>query len=360
MAQIVSLKTPLYQAHIDVNAKLIDFHGWQLPIHYGSQLDEHHSVRQSAGVFDVSHMTVIDIVGEHAQSWLRSILTNDVAKLDTTEALYSCLCNAQGGVLDDLIVYKLSDSRFRLIVNAGTRDKDIQWLQQHLRANVQLELPEDIAMLAIQGPYAEAKLETALKTTAIDMDVRSLKRFGAIEHAGWFVGRTGYTGEDGFEVILPAEHAPLFFSTLLDQGVRACGLGARDTLRLEAGMCLYGQDLSEQHTPIESGIGFSVDVSDPKRDFIGRDILQEQKNAGSAVQQVALVLQQRGIMRAGHTVQHAGESVGVITSGSFSPTLQRSIALARVKSPVSERFDVLIRNKPMAATISALPFTKNL
>jgi len=353
------MKTPLYQSHLDAGAKLVDFHGWQLPIHYGSQIDEHHCVRQSAGVFDVSHMTIIDIVGNEAQAWLRSVLTNDVVKLDTSQALYSCLCNEQGGVLDDLIAYKLTDNRFRLIVNAGTRDKDISWLQAHSRKGVELELPTGLAMLAVQGPEAEAKLISAMDSLAIYLDIGTLGRFSAVEKSDWFIARTGYTGEDGFEIILPAEQAPVLFAALLDKGVRACGLGARDTLRLEAGMCLYGQDLDEQHTPMQSGIGWAVDVRDPERHFIGRDVLYEQKTTGTAIHQVALVLPQRGIMRAGQPIQRAGQSIGVVTSGSFSPTLQKSIALARVNKPVIGGCDVLIRDKPFAVDTAELPFTSS-
>jgi len=356
MAQEVSMKTSLYQSHLDAGAKLVDFHGWQLPIHYGSQIDEHHSVRQSAGVFDVSHMTIIDVVGKQAQAFLRTMLSNDIAKLDMSQALYSCLCNEHGGVVDDLIVYKLADTRFRLVVNASTREKDIKWLQAHLHDGVELELPDDKAILAVQGPESEEKLVSALSVLGIHLNVSSLNRFYAVEQSDWFVGRTGYTGEDGFEIILPASKAPMMFAALLTQNVKPCGLGARDTLRLEAGMCLYGQDLDEQYTPVQSGIGWAVDVRDSNRDFIGRNILYEQKATGTAIHQVALVLQQRGIMRAGQPIQCAGANVGVVTSGGFSPTLQQSIALARVEKPVIGGCDVLIRDKLFAADVTSAPF----
>ena len=353
----MSQKTPLYQSHIDANAKLVDFFGWQLPIHYGSQIDEHHAVRQSAGFFDVSHMTVIDVQGSDAQTWLRGLLTNDVAKLKPMQALYSCLCNEQGGVLDDLIAYKLSDTRFRLIVNAATREKDISWLKQHLSGDVDLIIPESIAMLAVQGPQAPEKTTAALKAMGISADIKTLKRFYALEHNDWFIARTGYTGEDGFEIVLPAAVSPDLFSNLLEQDVKACGLGARDTLRLEAGMCLYGQDLDEDNSPISSGIGWAVDITDPDRNFIGRQVLQEQKKNGTPIHQIALVLNQRGVMRPGQTIQLSGVEIGVITSGTFSPTLQKSIALARVNKPVTDSCDVLIRDKPYAAVPVNLPFT---
>jgi len=352
------MQTPLYQSHLDAGAKLVDFHGWQLPIHFGSQIDEHHSVRTSAGVFDVSHMTVVDISGTDSIPWLQHLLTNDVAKLQPWQALYSCLCNEQGGVIDDLIVYKISDSRFRLVVNAGTREKDIAWLNQHRSGDIDIITPDNLCMLAVQGPDAATKTSIMLESIGLDIDIHSLKGFTAVEQSDWFIGRTGYTGEDGFELIFPAMLSPVVFKTLIDSGVKPCGLGARDTLRLEAGMCLYGQDLDEEHTPIQSGIGWVVDVRNPDRQFIGRDILYEQKSTGTSLQQVALILNQRGIMRAGQHVQLSGKTIGAITSGSFSPTLQKSIALARVNKPIIGGCDVLIRDKPCAAEVVALPYEK--
>jgi len=354
------MKTPLYQSHLDAGGKLVDFFGWQLPIHYGSQIEEHNSVRESAGVFDVSHMTVVDISGEDTIPWLQHLLTNDVAKLKPLQALYSCLCNEQGGVIDDLIVYKITNTRFRLVVNAGTREKDIAWLNQHRSGDIKINSPDDLCMLAVQGPDAPDKTAAALSALGIEIDIQSLKRFTAIEQADWFIGRTGYTGEDGFELIFPAQLAPAVFNGLIEQGVKPCGLGARDTLRLEAGMCLYGQDLDEEHSPIQSGIGWAVDVRNPDRQFIGRKVLSEQKSDGTSMHQVALILNQRGIMRAGQEVQLSGQVVGSITSGSFSPTLQKSIALARVNKSVVGGCDVMIRDKPCAAVVVKLPFTDHL
>lgn len=353
------MQTPLYQSHLDAGAKLVDFFGWQLPIHYGSQIDEHHSVRKSAGVFDVSHMTVVDISGNDAIPWLQHLLTNDVEKLKPWQALYSCLCNEQGGVIDDLIVYKITDTRFRLVVNAGTREKDIAWLKEHRSGDIQINMPDNLCMLAVQGPDAPAKTSAMLASIGLDIDIQSLQRFTAIEHADWFIGRTGYTGEDGFELIFPGMLAPAVFKSLVDFGVKPCGLGARDTLRLEAGMCLYGQDLDEEHSPIQSGIGWAVDVRNPDRHFIGRDVLYDQKSSGTPLQQIALILDQRGIMRAGQPIQLSGNVVGSVTSGSFSPTLQKSIALARVNKPIIGGCDVLIRDKPCAATVVKLPFINN-
>jgi len=352
----MSLTTPLHQSHIDAGAKLVDFHGWELPIHYGSQIDEHKSVRQAAGVFDVSHMAVIDVTDKDATPLLRYLLTNDVAKLSPFQALYSCMCNETGGVLDDLIVYKFSDTHYRLVVNAGTRDKDFAWLRQHRNGTVAVNMLENIALLAVQGPLAEAKAAKTLDKFGIAIDLQDMKTFTAREHNDWFIGRTGYTGEDGFELVIPAEIAPAVFSSLLENGVMPCGLGARDTLRLEAGMCLYGQDLDEQHSPVECGIGWTVDLKDKDRKFIGRDVLYDQKAIGTKTQRVALQLNQRGVMRPGQEIQLTGKAIGTVTSGTFSPTLEKSIALARVHEPVVGGCDVMIRNKPMPAEVVKVPF----
>ena len=356
MTQAFSMKTPLYKMHLNASGEFVDFHGWQLPMHYGSQVNEHHSVRRSAGVFDLSHMTIIDIVGDMAQAWLRTLLTEDVAKLIPSQAIYSCLCNEDGGVLDDLIAYKLSNTKFRLLFNAITRDKVMSWLQTHLKAGVELNLRADVAMLAIQGPEAQTKLFRALDSLHMRLDIGMLQRFYCMEQSDWFISRTGYTGEDGFEIILPNAQAPSLFYALLKQGVQACGLGARDTLRLEAGMCLYGQDLDEQHTPIQSGLDWAVDVSDPDRRFFGRDFLYDQKATGTAVHRVALRLSRGGTLAIGQPVQRAGITIGKVTSGSFSPTLQMSIALARVNRSIIGGCDVIIQDQLFAVEIADLPF----
>ncbi len=356
MALVLSMKTPLYQLHLDAGAEFADFHGWQLPVQFDSQTDEHHSVRYSAGFFDLSHKTIIDIVGDMAQAWLRTMLTEDVANLSPMQALYCCLCNEDGGVLDDLIAYKVSSNKFRLVFNASTREKVINWLQSHLQADVKLDLPTDIVMLAVQGPEAESKLIEALKSIHVYMDVGSLPRFNAMAQDDWFVSRTGNTGENGFEIILPAGQAASLVGALLQQDVRACGFAAYETLRLEAGVCRYGQDLDEQHTPIQSGLDWAVDVSDPDRHFIGRDILYEQIATGTAIHQVALVLRQQGVLSSGQPVQRAGVAIGAVTSGCFSPTLEVSIAMARVNRPVIGGCDVIINEQPFAVEIAELPF----
>ncbi len=350
------MKTPLYQLHLDASAEFVDFHGWEIPIHFGSQIQEHNSVRDSAGVFDLSYMTIIDVVGDKAQAWLRTMLTNDVAALEVQQSMYSCLCNEDGGILDDLIAYKLSASRFRLVFNVSTRDKVISWLQSHLQQGVKLDVLTDVAMLAVQGPKAETKLARSLGSVNIQMPVGPIQRFYTMEQSDWLISRTGYTGEDGFEIFMPSSQAPSFFEDLLNQDVRACGYAARDSLRLEAGLNYYGKDLDEQHTPAQSGLDRNVDVSDPNRHFIGRDILYDQKATGTAVHQVALVLRAGGNMTTGQQVQRAGTIVGEITSGRFSPTFQESIALARVNRPVIGGCDVIINDQLFAVEIAELPF----
>ena len=355
----MSQRTPLHQSHLDANAKLVDFHGWELPIHYGSQIDEHLSVRKTSGMFDVSHMTVIDISGSHAGALLRQLLSNDVAKLADWQALYSCMCNEAGGVIDDLMVYKLATDRFRLIANAGTRNKDLDWIQQHSGTDVVVNMVEDSALLAVQGPESESTVSELVQALGLSFNLKQLKKFTAVQHKDWFIGRTGYTGEDGFELLIPSKMAATVFAVLLEHGVSPCGLGARDTLRLEAGMCLYGQDLDEQHTPVESGIAWTVDITDSNREFIGRTVLQQQKLHGTAKHQIALELNQRGVMRAGQEIAQNGKTVGSITSGSFSPTLQKSIALARVSEAMTADCTVLMRNKAVPVTEVTLPFVRS-
>jgi aminomethyltransferase len=267
------------------------------------------------------------------------------------------MCNEAGGVIDDLIAYCLSDNRFRLVVNAATREKDLAWFKEHQPDDVTLTIPENTALIAVQGPNALDKASTALaQVRGTGLDSGSIKRFYAQYDDVWFVGRTGYTGEDGVEIALPAEQARALWDALLEAGVKPCGLGARDTLRLEAGMCLYGLDLDETHSPIESGIGWTVDLDDDTRQFIGREVLEEQMQFGGRYVRLGLQLDGRGVLRTGQAVQLAGKDVGTITSGTFSPTRQQSIALARVNKRFQGHCDVLIRDKPIVAHVVPIPF----
>ncbi|MCU1731257.1 MULTISPECIES: glycine cleavage system aminomethyltransferase GcvT [unclassified Pseudomonas] len=338
-------RTPLYDLHLALGAKMVDFGGWDMPLHYGSQVEEHHQVRRDCGVFDVSHMTVIDLSGVDATEWLRHLLTNDVARLgEVGKALYSTLLNDEGGVIDDLIVYRLADG-YRLVVNAATRDKDLAWLEAHKSGfEVQFRERPELAILAIQGPQAREKVAELLSSARAEL-IRNLKPFEGQFEGDWFVARTGYTGEDGLEIILPALQAPAFFNDLVGAGIAPSGLGARDTLRLEAGMNLYGNDIDEAHSPLTSNLAWSIAWDPAGRDFIGRQALEAEKARGISQKLVGLVLEERGVLRAHQVVRVAEIGEGEITSGSFSPTLSKAIALARLPMATADRAEVEIRGK---------------
>ncbi|MEE1865600.1 MULTISPECIES: glycine cleavage system aminomethyltransferase GcvT [Pseudomonas] len=341
----MGLRTPLYDLHLALGAKMVDFGGWDMPLHYGSQVEEHHQVRSDCGVFDVSHMTVIDVHGDQARVWLQYLLANDVDRLtESGKALYSTMLNEQGNVIDDMIVYRCEDG-YRLVVNAATRDKDLKWLNDH-KGQFLVELIErpELAILAIQGPDARAKVAELVSAPRAAL-IRELKPFEGRVEGDWFVARTGYTGEDGLEIILPALQAPAFFNDLVGAGIAPSGLGARDTLRLEAGMNLYGQDIDEAHTPLTSNLGWSVAWEPAERDFIGRSGLLAEIEHGVDQKLVGLVLEERGVLRAHQVVRVANIGEGEITSGSFSPTLSKSIALARVPMATADRAEVEIRGK---------------
>ncbi|MDU9391125.1 glycine cleavage system aminomethyltransferase GcvT [Pseudomonas sp. zfem002] len=338
-------RTPLYDLHLALGAKMVDFGGWDMPLHYGSQVEEHHQVRRDCGVFDVSHMTVIDIDGVDAGDWLRHLLANDVARLDESgKALYSTLLNEHGGVIDDLIAYRLDDG-YRVVVNAATRDKVLAWLEAH-RSGFEVQFRErpELAILAIQGPQAREKVAELLSASRAAL-IRELKPFEGRFEGDWFIARTGYTGEDGLEIILPALQAPAFFNDLVGAGIAPSGLGARDTLRLEAGMNLYGNDIDEAHSPLTSNLGWSIAWEPAERDFIGRAALQAEKDRGISLKLVGLVLEERGVLRAHQVVRVAEIGEGEITSGSFSPTLSKAIALARLPMATADRAEVEIRGK---------------
>ncbi|WEJ72602.1 MULTISPECIES: glycine cleavage system aminomethyltransferase GcvT [unclassified Pseudomonas] len=338
-------RTPLYDLHVALGAKIVDFGGWDMPLHYGSQVEEHHQVRRDCGVFDVSHMTVVDVTGPQAKEYLQRLLANDVERLQTPgKALYSGMLNDRGGVVDDLIVY-LGVYGYRVVVNASTRDKDMAWMQAHTEGfDVTLTERADLAMLAVQGPNAREKT-AELVTPSRAALIRELKPFQGKADGDWFIARTGYTGEDGLEIMLPAAEAPGFLNELVGAGIAPAGLGARDTLRLEAGMNLYGQDMDEDISPLAANMGWTIAWEPAERDFIGRQALEAQKAAGDAPKLVGLVLEERGVLRAHQVVRVAGVGDGEITSGSFSPTLGKSIALARVPAATGDRAEVEIRGK---------------
>ncbi len=356
-------RTPLNEVHRAAGARMVDFGGYDMPVHYGSQIDEHHAVRRDAGMFDVSHMRVVDIAGRGARDFLRFALANNVDKLTVPgKALYSCLLREDGGVLDDLLVYFLREDFFRLVVNAGTADKDVAWLRALAvtRApQLTLTARDDLAMIAVQGPQARAKLWEALPGTEAATTV--LKPFNGADVDSplgtIFVARTGYTGEDGFEVVLPAEKAVAAWEALRAAGVRPAGLGARDTLRLEAGLDLYGQDMDETVSPFAAGLGWTVDLASP-RDFVGKAALVRDPRA---FEFVGLVLTDTGGVLRAHQKVVTARGEGETTSGSFSPTLGKSIALARLPAGVAvgDTVTVLIRDKRLAARVVKPPFVRH-
>ena len=352
-------RTPLHATHVAAGARMVDFAGWDMPVNYGSQIEEHHAVRRDAGMFDVSHMLALDLAGAGAKAFLRGLIANDVAKLtEPGKALYSCMLNPEGGVIDDLIVYFLSDTEYRIVVNAGTADKDVAWMQQQLAATglaATLTPRRDLAMIAVQGPNARAKTWAAIP--GAEAASAGLKIFQAAAFGDFFIARTGYTGEDGFELTLPATQAAATWDALVAAGVKPCGLGARDTLRLEAGMALYGNDMDETISPLNAGLTWTVDFKDADRDFIGKAALQ----ANPATKQVlGLVLEDKGVLRAHQTVFTA-QGEGETTSGTFSPTLEKAIAMARLPLGVApgDAVEVDIRGKRLKARVVKASFVRN-
>lgn len=350
-------RTPLFPEHESLNARIVDFGGWALPVNYGSQVDEHNAVRNACGMFDVSHMTVSDLSGDKTEQLLSYLLANDITKLQGHDgkALYSCMLNETGGVIDDLIVYRINQQHFRLVTNASTRDKDLKWINEHAQAfSVEVKERPELALVAVQGPQALSMCQQHLPPELAKLSGR-LKRFHGSFVEQEFIGRTGYTGEDGVELIVSAKMATQIWKKLIDAGVQPCGLGARDTLRLEAGMSLYGNDLDEQHTPLESGIAWTVAKQDD-REFIGKASLSS-INAWMH----GLVLIDKGVLRGHQKVLIDDQEIGEVTSGTFSPSLEQSIGLARLtqKLKVGDEIKVAVRKKTLTAKIVKPPFYKS-
>lgn len=351
-------KTPLYECHLKADAKMVDFAGWDMPLHYGSQLQEHREVRERAGVFDVSHMTIVDFHGQDVANFLRRLVANNIDRLVPGKALYTCMLNENGGVIDDLIVYKINDDFYRLVVNSATHDKDLAWINKQAHGfNFKMTERTDLAMLAIQGPVVLKKISSIFPAEHLQA-IQDLKPFHAFSFGDWFVARTGYTGEEGFEVILPATEAPAFWQKIIDAHISPCGLGARDTLRLEAGLNLYGADMDENVTPLESNLAWTVAWEPSDRDFIGRSALEKQRQEGVKFNLVGLVLESQGVLRNHQKVFVNGLGEGEITSGSFSPTLNKGIALARVPAGVGAQCMVEMRGKLVPAQVIKPPFVR--
>jgi len=345
-------KTPFYDCHLRAGGKIVDFGGWDMPLNYGSQIEEHHTVRQDAGMFDVSHMTIVEVTGAEAKAYLQCLLANDVDKLKTKgKALYSGMLNQDGGVIDDLIVYYLSDNHYRVVVNASTREKDLDWMALQARPfQVAVAENNDYAMIAVQGPNAIAKANQAM-SEAQQSAVEGLGVFSAVDCEQFFIARTGYTGEDGYEIMLPSTQAEPFWNSLLEAGVIPCGLGARDTLRLEAGMNLYGNDMDETVSPLEANMGWTIAWEPQDRAFIGRQALTTEKESGVTSKLVGLVLQGKGVIRAHMKVVVEGVGEGETTSGTMSPTLKQSIGLARVPKATGDSVMLEIRGKLVPARV---------
>ncbi|MDO8960300.1 MAG: glycine cleavage system aminomethyltransferase GcvT [Rhodocyclaceae bacterium] len=354
-------RTPLYDSHLAAHGRIVNFADWEMPINYGSQIEEHHAVRQDAGMFDVSHMLSLDLTGGESQAFLRHLLANDVAKLTVPgKALYSCLLQKDGGVIDDLIVYFFTPTHYRIVVNAGTAEKDLGWLcLQAADYAVNLKPRRDLGVIAVQGPRARERFWTAFPASRAASE--ALVPFQAAEWNDWLIARTGYTGEDGFEISVPADEAAAVWQKLVAAGVKPCGLGARDTLRLEAGMNLYGQDMDETQNPLESGLAWTVDFKDAGRNFIGKQALAELRERSAQPRTfLGLVLLDKGVLRAHQKVVTA-QGEGEITSGSFSPTLNQSIALARLPAGVAPGavVEVAVRDKLLRAKVVKPSFVRH-
>ncbi len=351
-------RTILNESHRALGAKMVDFGGWDMPINYGSQIDEHHRVRNDAGMFDVSHMTVVDLTGARTREFLRHLLANNIDKLKQRgKALYSCMLDEQGGVIDDLIVYCMDEAFFRVVVNASTRDKDLAWIARQAPAfGIDVRERPELSMIAVQGPHARAKAAGVLSAATAEKAL-ALGKFAACEGDGLFIARTGYTGEDGFEIVVPEGEAVALWNRLLEAGVAPAGLGARDTLRLEAGMNLYGQDMDETTTPWEAGLAWTVALDDG-RDFIGRAALEAQKQSGVPRRMVGLVMDEKGVLRHGQRVA-TPHGDGEILSGTFSPTLGTSIAFARIPAGAEGDVRVDIRGREVPVRIVKYPFVRD-
>ncbi|MBF0161007.1 MAG: glycine cleavage system aminomethyltransferase GcvT, partial [Magnetococcales bacterium] len=324
-------RTPLFDRHVALGGKMVPFAGWEMPLHYGSQLREHEVVRQRCGMFDVSHMGVIDLQGDRVEKMLRFLLSNDIARIpDPGQAQYGLMLNATGGISDDLIAYRIDRQHFFLVVNAANRDKAVAWIRVHAPSyGVQVVDRRDGMILAVQGPQSAAQLRLALPE-GLGKEIHALKPFHFFQKAGWRIARTGYTGEDGFELMLSADDGIMAWENLLRVGVTPIGLGARDTLRLEAGMPLYGHDMDGHTTPMVTGLAWTVAWEPLDRDFIGRQALAPLWGQNPTHKRVGLILQGRGVLRDHQEIFWQGKPAGQISSGGYSPTLEKGIALARL------------------------------
>ena len=362
----MALRTPLYQAHLDASARMVEFAGWDMPVQYKGVLEEHQAVREACGLFDVSHMGEVLVTGPRALEALQRLVTNDLSKCKDGQAQYSALCDERGFVIDDIIVYRFSSERLFVCVNATGREKDFAWMQEHSLPGAHFEQQSDAwAQIAVQGPKAAALVDSLCEPHVIELGNYHFKSASVAGIEGCIVARTGYTGEDGYEIFCPPERARELWDRLLLEGksvgAQPCGLGARDSLRLEVAYRLYGNDMDREHTPLEAGLSWIVKLDKPGG-FIGAEALRAQKTAGLTRKLVGLKLTGKGIARHGYPVRASGgsEAIGVVTSGTMSPQLKEAIALAYVpvsRSAEGTAVDVEIRGKPVAALVVKTPFT---
>ncbi|MEW9049655.1 MAG: glycine cleavage system aminomethyltransferase GcvT [Neobacillus sp.] len=359
-------RTPLFEVYKEYGGKTIDFGGWELPVQFSSIKDEHEAVRTKAGLFDVSHMGEVEVKGPDSLQYLQKMLTNDISKLKNGGAQYTAMCYDNGGTVDDLLVYKLTDNHYLLVVNASNIEKDYKWLEDHLEGDVLIDnLSEKMAQLAVQGPLAEQVLQKlAGDTNLADIGFFKFQQEVEINGKQALISRTGYTGEDGFEVYCDAADAVELWKAILDagieEGILPCGLGARDTLRFEATLALYGQELSADISPLEAGIGFAVKLN-KEVDFIGKEALKQQKEQGVSRKLVGIEMIDRGIPRHGYPVFKDEEQIGEVTTGTQSPTLKKNIGLILIKkefAALESEVEVEIRGKRLKAKIVPTPFYK--
>lgn len=356
-------KTPLYEIHAAEGAKMVDFHGWCMPLYYGTGiLKEHENVRKKAGIFDVSHMGELLVEGSDADRYLQSMVTNEILSMEDGTCVYTPVCYPEGGTVDDILVYKISDKRYMLVVNASNTEKDFEWFLSHAKGDVRIsDHSAGYAQLAVQGPLAEKILQGLAEQDLSAIGYYRFRQEVALGGMKTLLSRTGYTGEDGFEIYVDSEKAEQMWQRIMDagkeDGLAPAGLGARDTLRLEAGMPLYGNELSKDISPVEAGLGRFISFE--KGDFIGREALLEQKENPSGRRIMRFEMVERGVPRAGYRVQSGGKDIGYVTSGGYAPVLEKNIGMALIEhervGPDDEIF-VVIRDKPVKAEIIRKPF----